>query len=149
MGRAVIAYLAAVAVAFAAASFAHTQMILNDLVAMGVPVDLSLRFSQAIEDMVGLLINGAAPALFPAIIAIGLVVALPLAGLVARLAPGLRVLVFMTAGAVAMFAIFTALKISVGSVGLFGARGALGLALQMGAGALGGLTFALLKPRGE
>lgn len=149
MLRAFVAYLIAAAVTFAAASFAHTQMVLNELAAMGAPVDIGLRFSQAIADMQGLLASGSPPGIFPAIIAIGLLIAFPVAGLVARLAPGLRWFVFMVAGAAAIFVIFTALKTSLGTVGLFGARGAIGLALQMGAGALGGLVFTILKPRAE
>jgi hypothetical protein len=148
MLRAILAYLVASAVTFFAASAAHTQMILNELAAMGAPVDMALRLSQSLADMSGLLASGSPPGIFAIIIALGLVIAFPLAGLVARLAPGLRWFVFMVAGAVAMFVIFTALKSALGTVGLFGARGAMGLALQMGAGALGGLVFALLKPRG-
>lgn len=147
--RIVIAYLIATAVTFAGASFAHTQMVLNELAAMGAPVDAGLRLSQGVSDMLGLLTNGSPPGIFVAIIAIGLLVALPVAGLVARLAPGLRWFVFMVAGAIAMLVIFSALKALLGTVGLFGARGTIGLALQMGAGALGGLVFTLLKPRAE
>lgn len=149
MFRVLIAYVIATAVTFAAASIAHTQMVLNELAAMGAPVSGGLRLSQSVADMVGLLASGSPPGIFVAIIAIGLIVALPVAGLVARLAPGLRWFVFMVAGAIAMFVIFTALKALLGTVGLFGARGMVGLALQMGAGALGGLVFTALKPRVE
>lgn len=149
MVRALVAYLIAGAVTFAAASFAHTQMVLNELTAMGAPVGFDLRLTQSVADMVGLLVSGSPPGIFLLIIAIGLLVAFVAAGLVARLAPGLRWFVFMVAGAVAMFAIFTALKSSLGTVGLFGARGTLGLILQMAAGALGGLVFVRLKPRAE
>jgi hypothetical protein len=149
MLRALIAYLIATAVTFAAASFAHTQMVLNELSAMGAPVDAGVRLSTALSDMIGLLAAGSPPGIFPVIIAIGLLVAFPAAGLVARLAPGLRWFVFMVAGAIAIFVIFTALKSALGTVGLFGARGTMGLALQMGAGALGGLVFSALKPRME
>lgn len=149
MMRTIFAYVIAAAIAFAAASFAHTQMILNDLAAMGAPVTAGLRLSQTVSDMLGLIASGAQPAVFPAIIAAGLLVAFIVAGFVARLAPNVRWLVFMVAGAVAMFVIFAALKATLGTVGLFGARGALGLALQMAAGALGGVVFSILKPRAE
>jgi hypothetical protein len=147
MLRAILAYLAASAATFAAASFAHTQMVLNELAAMGAPVDAGLRFTTAVSDMIGLLASGSPPGIFAIIIAVGMLVAFPVAALVTYLAPHLRWFVFMVAGAVAMFVIFTALKSALGTVGLFGARGTLGLALQMGAGALGGLVFTLLKPR--
>ena len=149
MSRVIVAFLIAAAVTFAAASFAHTQMILNELAAMGAPVTAGLRLSQGIADMAGLLGSGSPPGIFAAIIAAGLAVAFPVAGLVARIAPGLRWFVFMVAGAVAMFVVFAALKSTLGTVGLFGARGTMGLALQMGAGALGGLVFSALKPRPE
>lgn len=149
MLRALIAYLIAVAATFAAASFAHTQMVLNELAAMGAPVDAGLRLTTALSDMIGLIANGSPPGIFVIIIALGMLIAFPAAGLVARLAPGLRWFVFMVAGATAMFAIFALLKSQLGTVGLFGARGTMGLALQMGAGALGGLIFSVLKPRAE
>jgi hypothetical protein len=147
MLRTILAYAVATAVTFVAASFAHTQMVLNELSALGAPVDAGVRFTTALSDMIGLLASGSPPGIFAIIIALGMLVAFPAAALTTYLAPNLRWLVFMVAGAAAMFVIFTALKSALGTVGLFGARGTMGLALQMGAGALGGLVFTILKAR--
>ncbi len=142
MGRIVVAYLVAVIVTHILASLFHTQFILAELTGMGVAVDWATRVQASLDDFIGL----TASVVFPAIIAIGLLIAFVAAGFVARLAPGLRWFVFFVAGAVAMAVIFMLLKQALGTVGLFGARGTLGLAAQCLAGAVGGLVFATLKP---
>jgi hypothetical protein len=76
-------------------------------------------------------------------IAFGL--ALLSAGAVARFS-GHRVIVFGAAGALAIFVQFTALKMLLGTVGIFGARGTLGLAAQMAVGLAAGVLFAKLTP---
>jgi hypothetical protein len=79
-------------------------------------------------------------------IALGL--ALLSAGAVARFS-GHRVIVFGAAGALAIFVLFTALKIVLGTVGIFGARGTIGLAAQMAVGWVAGVLFAKLTPPGR
>lgn len=79
-------------------------------------------------------------------IALGL--ALLSAGAVARFSAH-RVLVFGAAGALAIFVQFTALKMVLGTVGIFGARGTMGLAAQMAVGLAGGVLFAKLTPPGK
>jgi hypothetical protein len=74
---------------------------------------------------------------------IALFVAFLIAGAVARFS-GRRVMVFGVAGALAIFAMFTALKFVLGTVGIFGARGTAGLSAQMAVGLLAGVLFARL-----
>ena len=74
-----------------------------------------------------------------------MVIALLIAGVLARLS-GFRVIVFGAAGALALFVLFTALKLVLGTVGIFGARGAIGLAAQMAVGFFAGVVFAKLTP---
>jgi len=57
------------------------------------------------------------------------------------------VIVFGVASAAAIFALFTAFRVLLGTVGIFGARGALGLAAQMAVGLLAGVLFAKLSLR--
>ena len=76
-------------------------------------------------------------------IALGL--ALLSAGAVARFS-GHRVIVFGAAGALAILVQFTALKMVLGTVGIFGAPGTLGLAAQMAVGLMAGVLFAKLTP---
>lgn len=74
---------------------------------------------------------------------IALFLAFLLAGLVARFSGG-RFTIFALAGAVSICVMFIALKVFLGTVGVFGARGGAGLAAQMLAGLLCGLLFARL-----
>lgn len=84
--------------------------------------------------------------MYGALTGIALFVAFLASGLVARLAPGLRPIVFGVAGAVAMVVLFMTMRQVLGTVGVFGARGDLGLAAQAFVGFLAGLTFATIKP---
>jgi hypothetical protein len=54
------------------------------------------------------------------------------------------VLLFGLAGALAIFVLFTFMKSLLGTVGIFGARGPVGLAAQMAVGAVAGVLFARL-----
>src|ERR1700693_2330193 len=92
------------------------------------------RVSWARHDLVGMIVA------YSVIIPIALCIALLAARAVALLA-GRRVIVFGIAGATAIFSIFTALKMLLGTVGIFGARGAIGLAAQMLAGLVAGVLF--------
>ena len=112
----------------------------------GMPAALSIgdRLGWIWHDIVNMEI-GMAPNAPPygILTSVGLLIAFLAAGLVARFT-GLRPIVFAVAGAVAMFVLFTALKMTVGTVGVFGARGMFGLGAQMLVGALAGFTFARL-----
>jgi hypothetical protein len=110
-----------------------------------VAIPLAERVSWTVHDLFGMLTT---PPPYGAITTIALLIAFLVAGLVARFT-GLRVIVFAVAGAVAIFVMFTALKMSLGTVGIFGARGTMGLAAQMACGLIAGAVFALLtRPRG-
>jgi hypothetical protein len=95
------------------------------------------RVSWAAHDLVGMIRP------YGALTSIALLIALLLAGAVARFI-GFRVIVFGVAGALAIFTLFTALKIALGTVGIFGARGTAGLAAQMAVGLAAGVLFAQL-----
>jgi hypothetical protein len=84
---------------------------------------------------------------YGALTSIALLIALLIAGAAAKFI-GFRVIVFGVAGALAIFTLFTALKMALGSVGIFGARGSAGLAAQMAAGSAAAALFAhLTRPR--
>ena len=83
--------------------------------------------------------------MYGGLVGIALLVAFIAAGLVARVT-GLRAIVFAVAGAVAMIVLFETLRAVLGTVGVFGARGTMGLAAQAGVGAFAGLLFAAFKP---
>jgi len=95
------------------------------------------RISWAAHDLVGM-----SRAYCP-VTSIALFVAFLIAGGLARFT-GFRVIVFGSAGALAIFVLFTVMKSLLGTVGIFGARGPAGLAAQMLVGAVAGLLFARL-----
>jgi hypothetical protein len=78
---------------------------------------------------------------------IALLIAFLIAGLLARFT-GSRSFIYGLAGALALFTLFTTLKVVLGTVGIFGARGPAGLAAQMAVGAVAGLLFARLTTPG-
>jgi hypothetical protein len=100
------------------------------------------RVSWAVHDLFGMIL------LYGAVTSIALLIAFLTAGALARFS-GHRVIVFGVAGASAIFALFTALKMLLGTVGIFGARGALGLAAQMAVGLFAGVLFSKLTPPSE
>jgi hypothetical protein len=104
-------------------------------------IPLSDRISWAAHDLVGMFVP------YSAVTSIALLIAFLIAGLLARFT-GLRVIVFGLGGALALFALFTILRSVLGTVGIFGARGPMGLAAQMAVGAVAGVLFAqLTRPR--
>lgn len=107
-----------------------------------VAIPFADRILWAGHDLVGMILP------YGAITSIALLIACLAAGALARFT-GRRALVFGVAGALAILAMFTAMKMLVGSVGIFGARGALGLAAQASVGLLAGALFARLTRRGK
>jgi hypothetical protein len=93
------------------------------------------RISWAAHDLLGMILP------YGAVTSIALLVAFLIAGALARIS-GFRVIVFGVAGALALLVLFTIMKKVLGTVGIFGARGAAGLAAQMTIGALAGVLFA-------
>lgn len=145
MGRRTVAYFAAVAVMVLLGSLSHSlfvQYAWSTAAGMGVqagPVAIAMgdRVNWILHDLVGL------QPLFGALAGAALLIAFLAAGLLARFT-GLRSLVFAVAGAAAIFSLFTVMKMQLGTVGVFGARGTMGLGAQMAAGLLAGLLFARL-----
>jgi hypothetical protein len=97
------------------------------------------RISWAVHDLGGIILP------YATLTSLALLIAFLAAGALARFS-GARVAVFGISGALALFALFTALKMLLGSVGVFGARGAMGLAAQMAVGLAAGVLFARLTP---
>jgi hypothetical protein len=108
----------------------------NGMAPAGIPfVD---RISWAAHDFFGMFLP------YSAVTSIALFVAFLVAGALAHFT-GFRVIVFGLAGAAALFAVFTTMKMLLGTVGIFGARGPVGLTAQMAAGAVAGVLFARLS----
>lgn len=151
MVRRLVGFVVAALVMIVLGSIAHSVMVQSawaDAVAMteGAPGALTIgdRVNWIVSDIVGMETN--VPP-YGALTTIALLIAFLAAGLLARFT-GLRPIVFAVAGAVAIFVLFFLLKWQLGTVGVFGARGMLGVSLQMAAGLIAGLVFAqLTTPR--
>ena len=102
-----------------------------------VAIPLGDRLSWVAHDFGGLLGS------YGALTTITLLVALLIAGAVARFS-GHRLLVFGIAGASAILVLLAGLKVVLGTVGVFGARGGMGYATQAVVGLLAALLFARL-----
>lgn len=95
------------------------------------------RISWAAHDLFGMFVP------YCAVTSIALFVAFVIAGGLARFT-GFRVILFGLAGALAILVLFTVMRSLLGTVGIFGARGPVGLAAQMAVGAVAGVLFARL-----
>jgi hypothetical protein len=104
-----------------------------------VAIPLIDRVSWCVHDLRGIFVQ------YGGTTSLALLIALLVAGAVVR-RTGHRSVVFGLAGAAAMLTMFTALRMLLGTVGIFGARGPVGLAAQMAVGLIAGLIFAYLTP---
>jgi hypothetical protein len=148
--RRVVAFVVAVAAMVVLGSAAHSYLIQrawsfaagNAAGTTPAAIPFADRISWAAHDLVGMIV------LYCALTSIALLVAFLIAGLLTRFT-GHRRVIFAIAGAAALFALFTVMRNVLGTVGVFGARGPIGLAAQMAAGAIAGAIFARLSmPRG-
>jgi hypothetical protein len=148
MTRRLVAFVTAAAVMVVFGSAAHSFFVQRawsqaaGLAAATAPVPIPLddRVGWTMHDLVGMFIPYAAAT------ALALLIGFFVAGLLSRYT-GFRTLIFGIAGAVAIFAMFTAMRMLLGTVGIFGARGPIGLAAQMGVGLCAGMLFARLSRR--
>jgi len=146
--RRIVAFVAAVGVMVVLGSAAHSFLVqrawsnaagqADGTVPAAIP--FADRISWAAHDLGGMIQP------YAALTAIALLIAFLVAGMLARFT-GRRVIVFGLAGAVALFTLFTVLRMVLGTVGIFGARGAIGLAAQMAAGLIASVVFARLTER--
>jgi hypothetical protein len=150
MLRRIVAFVVAAAVMVVLGSAAHSYFVQVAWskaagLAAGMPpaaIPLADRVSWAVHDLFGMIRP------YAAVTSITLLVAFLAAGALTRVS-GHRVIVFGVASALTIFVLFTALKMLLGTVGIFGARSATGLAAQMAVGLLAGVLFATLTARGK
>jgi hypothetical protein len=145
MLRRIAAFVVAAAVMVVLGSAAHSYLVQEAWSAAAgqaggaaaAAIPFADRLSWAMHDLGGMIRR------YAALTSTALLIAFLIAGAVARFS-GRRTIVFGIAGALAILVLFTALKMFLGTVGIFGARGAVGHAAQMAAGLAAGLLFARL-----
>lgn len=148
MLRRVVAFVVAVASMVLLGSAAHSYFVQRAWSAAAghasgtapAAIPFADRISWAAHDLFGMILP------YCTLTSIALLIAFLIAGGLARFT-GSRMVVFGFAGASALFALFTIVRWALGTVGIFGARGAGGIAAQMAVGAISGMLFAhLTKP---
>jgi len=122
---------------FTLASLFHSQYVVNQLVDVGVVVSLSDRINLTLDDWLGLLPT------YGAIIAIALAIAFFAVVLLAKKFKKYSMVLFVASGITAFAVVLLAIESIMNIHIIAGARG-WGFYLQLLAGALGGLLFALL-----
>jgi len=136
MKRRVLSWMAAVLTSFILGSAAMTQVVLSDLASMGVATGLGLRLSTTLGDLMGL--SGS----YLPLLAVSLLIAFAIAGLLARFADRGRMALYLAAGAAGVGVLLWVLEWVLGLNPLSGARGVDGFLLQVLAGLAGGYVFA-------
>jgi hypothetical protein len=145
MMRWIIGFVVALAAMVVLGSIAHSvfvqeawSMAASQAESSGpVALPLAERINWIGHDLIGL------EPLYGALTGVALLIAFAAGSLLSRFT-GLRWIVFPIAGAAAIFVLFTVMKMQLGTVGVFGARGEMGLGAQMLAGLLAGALFATL-----
>ena len=139
------AFIAAALTTVILASVFYTYRILDEQALIGAIYTPAQSVQTYIENLLGL-----APT-YGAAVTLGLLVAFGIAAVLKRIATPLAPIAYPLAGAAALFAIvwmienLTVAKGGAGVVG--GARGLVGISLQMVAGFVGGTVFAVLRPK--
>lgn len=141
MIRRIAAFVGAVLSAYVLGAFASTQMVLNAVAALGVPVGAATRASAVLHDLPGM-----APVYGPLIV-IALLIAFPVAALIMRFVPGPRTLGYVLAGAVALLAVHLLMPAVLGMHMFPATRSVAGVAWQVAAGAFGGYVFGRFRVR--
>lgn len=122
---------------FTLASLFHSQYVVNQLVNVGIVVSLSDRINLTVDDWLGLLPT------YGAIIAIALAIAFLVTAKLSKKVKQYSMALFIAAGITAFAVVLVAIESIMNIHIIAGARG-WGFYLQLLAGALGGLLFALL-----
>lgn len=143
MLRVLKAFFPAVLVAYLLASLFATQVVLQDLVAMGVEVAWRTRLHASLHDLLGLATT------YLLLVLLAFLLAMPAAAALVRLhlIPGSRALWFSLAGLVSLILLNLIMRQVLGVWPLAAAREWHGLLLQGLAGAVGGYCYARLSQR--
>ncbi|KPZ59583.1 hypothetical protein AN391_00919 [Pseudoalteromonas sp. P1-13-1a] len=122
---------------FTLASLFHSQYVVNQLVNVGVVVSLSERINLTLDDWLGLLPT------YGAIIAIALAIAFLVTAKLTKKVKQYSMALFIAAGITAFAVVLVAIE-SIMNIHIIAGARRWGFYLQLLAGALGGLLFALL-----
>lgn len=134
-----IPFILAWLITFIVASVLQTQMVLYGLSQLDVEIGLSKRLLMTWQDIAGLLPT------YGLVILLGLSIGFGVAKLIYKFTNLSRTYLLPLAGALSMLAILLAMQPILGVTLLAGARTATGIALQMLAGLIGGVSFIYIR----
>lgn len=135
MLKVLLGYGAAVLATYAVGVLLISQANLSNVVAMGATVDASVRLEVVWHDLLHMY------EIYLPLVAISFIIALPVAALVIRWQPDLRLIGYVLAGFVGLVAIHVIMKVVLGMSGVAPTRTIMGLLAQGLAGAVGGYLF--------
>ena len=133
--RIISSYLLAVLVAYITGAVFVSLGNIAAVTSMGFEISMAQRFEAMLHDIANMY------DIYLMLIALVFLIALPVAELIIRRFPELRLVGYMSAGFVAMVAIHVILKAVLGLSGIAPTRELFGLLAQGIAGALGGFVF--------
>ena len=139
--RIISSYLLAVLVAYITGAVFVSQGNIAAVTSMGFEISMAQRFEAMLHDIANMY------DIYLMLIALVFMIALPVAELIIRRFPELRLVGYMSAGFVAMVAIHVILKAVLGLSGIAPTRELFGLLAQGIAGALGGFVFHYVNSR--
>lgn len=150
--RTFLAFLLALVAATGAGSVFASLMTQSALIGAGAEFTAADRIAGLGEDyrglVIGTLFENGMPGAYVVVFALALLVGFIVAFVLKRLVKPLAPLAYPLAGAAGIATALVLMSIQYYSTTpIAGARGPLGFALQMLAGGLGGVVFALLRPR--
>jgi len=140
--RTLIGYIGAVVVAHVLGSAAAAQHVIGRFEAMAGEISFAERMSWTLGDVAGM----ATGAIYPLAVAIALLLAFAIAGLIVRRIGGLRTLGFVLAGALGLLSMHLVLNSAAGINAVAATRDVSGLLMQSVAGALAGAVYVFLHP---
>ena len=117
------------------ASIFSTQIILANVAALGLDVELAVRLHATLHDVIGM-----ASTYLP-LVSVAFVLGFPVAAWLAKAAPQYRVVLYAAAGFAALVSLHVIMKQVLGVSGVASTRTLVGLSFHGLAGLCGGLTF--------
>ncbi len=146
--RYVVAFAVAAVVTYGLAAAFYAQSVIGELTELGVEVSLADRVRHAIDDIVGMTSSafGGRLSTYAGVIVTALLVAFPVALLVKSVVRPLAPIAYPVAGAAALGVVVYMIYSTQGPGAVAAIREPTGVALQVLAGLIGGIVFALLLP---
>ena len=132
-------YFTAVVAAYVLGAVFVSQGNIASIVALNFDITIAQRFDAAFHDVTHM------TDIYLPIIAISYLIALPVAALIIKYVPHLRMIGYVLAGAAGLVAIHLIIKSVMGLSGIAPTRGFVGLVAQAIAGGVGGYLFHLLS----